>query len=250
MKELSNLIIGPFDNEGQFNGVKSFLEKEGVQFQSSKLNKEAKFTKHCNISVFNNRTVKKYSILSEERFGHYSVYKPERINGKTLYSYWQFNDTFMLKKQISKIVKKIADENKEKYNPFEEKVEASDMMIKKTNNNFGACVTMEISKLQEFYKKLSNIDPIDKKLKIFIEEIFGKELFVKPEVFYKFGDKFEKDNKILTIVKTGPNSCILMDENSDNFSLNKIVKDPNKITEAEFKEMSGHYFDMLKLISK
>jgi len=75
-----------------------FLEKEGIQFQSSKLNKEAKFTKHCNISVFNNRTVKKYSILSEERFDHYSVYKPERINSKTLYSYRQFNDTFMLKK--------------------------------------------------------------------------------------------------------------------------------------------------------
>ena len=248
MKELANLIIGPFDNEGQFNGVKAFLEKNGIGFQSSKFNKEAKFTERCNISVFNNRSIAKYSILSKERWDYCCSYEPERINSKTLYSYWQFNDTFMFKKEIIQIAKEIFDENKEKYNPFEEIAEASDMITRKTNNNFGACIAIEISKLQDFYKKLSNIDPIDKKFKMFIEEVFGKELFIKSEVFYKVGNSFSHGSKKYTIAKVGQNSIVLMDENFENFSLVKPVKDVYKITEAEFMGLAGHYFDKLKLV--
>lgn len=267
MKELTNLIIGPFDNEGQFNGVKAFLEKNGIEFQASKFNKDAKYSEACLINLFKNGSIKKFSIFTKERYIHYQTYDNAPISGKEVYTYWQFNDAFMLKKEVPIITSNDIVKNpralesiniEDERNPFGmneicNRAETPQVQINKKEVELQNSIKESIveSKLSEdriklLYSKLSNVDTVDRRIKFCLEELFGVEMFKKPE--YKVGNVFEHGSKRYTIAKVGSNGVFLMDENFENFSLVKPVKDVYKITEAEFMGLAGHYFDKLKLV--
>ena len=242
-EELNNLLIGPLSKKEMYH-VCGVLDAKGVN-KSTRTDLDSITGQGYAVKISNNYTVGLFQSYSKYIKAKNKLYRDLEIMSFSTFLKLHDKDISTVARLIVSdwavptitgsedvVVESISNAQEVLENIIPESIN-----VKAPQDPTTKTLTINELQVKNAYRATSDV-----KLKILLETLFGKEIFM--ERVYKVGNKFTYNGRNFVIIKTNQTIISMINtEDWENFCMSKNVSDPYNITETELRCLLGVYFD-------